>query len=93
MSAVIYENNLNEFRFQPELSDGRRLCVMSDLYGSWTEWRWPGDEWADGPKLFASRSRAERVARRQQRRERREDRKVFRERGSQPTGPGTSDAE
>ena len=92
MSVVIYENDLGEFRYQPELADGRRLCVIRDQYGSWTDWRWPegGPRFIDGPKLFASRLRAERIARRQGRRERRETGRAFRERGSQWTDGGTN---
>lgn len=64
-----YVNNLGEERWQPTLFDGQALVRISTAWEPNRTWSWLEE---DGPVLYRSRKRAERIARRQERRDWRE---------------------
>lgn len=58
-------NPLGETRWQPTLPDGRRAWKDYRLWNNVWAWRGDVDERiSDGPRLYRSRSRAARVAKR-----------------------------
>lgn len=64
-----YVNNVGEERWQPTLSNGQVLVHTSTAWELDRTWSWLEE---DGPVLYRSRKRAERIARRQERRDWRE---------------------
>lgn len=79
---VTHENSSGERRYQPCLDTGQRLYWESTAVGSGKVWAKPVTVFGGypgWPKVYRSRGKAARVARREMRRREREQQKVFKE--------------